>query len=76
MTVTELTDSDLLRIPGGEYAVLRKIRETVLAVSVAEPNSPPPRPPAQPRWPALTAPQDPWYRPPWDADTLFLPLYV
>ena len=64
----ELTDSDMLRTPGGEYAVLREIRERVLAEM--------PPSPARHHWPVLAPAQDPWRRPAWDADTLFLALYV
>jgi hypothetical protein len=64
---------DLTLIPGTEYAVLRRVRENVLAVATPHRNALPPvsvitREP----WPDLPPAQDPWQRPAWDADTVYM----
>lgn len=55
----EPTDSELLAVPGGAYAVLRRLRERL-----RDADLPPP------------LPVDPWARPDWDVDTVYLPLLL
>jgi hypothetical protein len=70
MKMSELTDSDLLGVPGGAYAVLRRIRERVLTTTGGAPAFTPHT------WHNLTPPRDPWSRPAWDEDTVYLQLLV
>lgn len=66
----EPTDSELLAVPGGAYAVLRRLRERLRDADLPPPPLPPPPLPAPP--PSV----DPWARPDWDVDTVYLPLLL
>ena len=75
----ELTDSDILAAPGGEYAVLRRIRERVLAAAFTVSTATAAVSPVSFTpftWTDLPPQRDPWARPDWDEDTVYLQLLV